>query len=169
VGLSAAAAVIVAVVLGFTALGLNTSNNSKSATSSSGARAESAVPAPSAIAGVTITASGMNYTASNLSTFEAHSPNAISGGLPAAPDTGTKAAQPTFDLQRLHSTSELSACLTAVTAAHGGTVTAVDFARYNGQSALIVTLTDPGLRVAAGPNCGLPNSGADELASAPVR
>lgn len=188
-GLSAAAAVIVAVVFGLGALGLNLSGGSRSSSTSEGARPNSAEGGASAALGsVIVTSSGANYTQDNLGK-QPIKPNAITtfGGSKAANSQSSpdRSAAPgpmsasggritpdlasTSPLQRLTYPANLSACLTAIEAVHGGTVTTVDYARYEGGPALVATLVSPGLRVAVGPDCGLPSSGAAELATAPTR
>jgi hypothetical protein len=168
VGVSAAAAVIIAVVFGLSALGLNLGGSSKSSSSSTSAVA----PQDAGSAALPpITSSGANYTKANLGE-KAGKPLALS------PNSGTKAtgsqsgapaigADPAF--RRFTSAPDLANCLAAVTTAHGGHATAVDYARYEGQAALIITLTNPDLRVAVGPACGLPSSGPDQLGMAFTR
>ncbi|MGC4894275.1 hypothetical protein [Micromonospora sp. DT31] len=70
-------------------------------------------------------------------------------------------------VDRLTRPETLAACLTAVGAEHGATpltVDLVDFARFQGVPALVVTFVDAGgARWAwvSGPECGVPGSGAD--------
>ncbi|WP_349879767.1 hypothetical protein ABIH81_08355 [Micromonospora sp. HUAS YX12] len=70
-------------------------------------------------------------------------------------------------LERLTRPETLAACLTAIGAEHGGgllTVTMVDYARFQGAPALVVTFADAGgarWGWASGPECGVPGSGAD--------
>jgi hypothetical protein len=138
------------------------------------------------VTNVSITASGQDYRADSLGAL-LRTPAAISplggtrpGGVKATqPAQGTQPPRPTLtepqiraiapELARLADHAALSDCLAAVTAIHGGVVTAADFARYAGQPAVILTLEAPNLRVAVGAACGLPNAGADELASAATR
>lgn len=187
-GLSAAAAVIVAVVFGLGALGLNLGGGSSSSSTSKGVRPNSAEGGASAALGaVIVTSSGTNYTQDNLGK-QPIKPNAITtfGGSKAANSQSSpnRSAAPgpmsasgritpdlalTSPLQRLTYPANLSACLTAIEAVHGGTVTTVDYARYEGGPALVATVVSPDLRVAVGPDCGLPSSGAAELATAPTR
>jgi hypothetical protein len=186
---AAAAAVIVAVVFGLGALGLNLGGGSSSSSTSEGVRPDSAEGGASAALGaVIVTSSGTNYTQDNLGK-QPIKPNAITtfGGSKAANSQSSpdRSAAPgpmsasggritpdlalTSPLQRLTYPANLSACLTAIETVHGGTVTTVDYARYEGGPALVATLVSPGLRVAVGPDCGLPSSGAAELATAPTR
>ncbi|MFI6129927.1 hypothetical protein [Micromonospora sp. NPDC051141] len=70
-------------------------------------------------------------------------------------------------LDRLARPEALAACLTAIGAEHGAaplTVELVDYARFQGSPALVVTFSDAGgARWAwvSGPECGVPGSGAD--------
>ncbi|MFJ5540306.1 hypothetical protein [Micromonospora chalcea] len=70
-------------------------------------------------------------------------------------------------LDRLARPETLAACLTAIGAEHGDTpltVSMIDYARYQGAPALVVTFADAtGARWgwASGPECGVPGSGAD--------
>ncbi|MGW4291444.1 hypothetical protein ACWEH1_00075 [Micromonospora chersina] len=72
-----------------------------------------------------------------------------------------------FGLERLARPEALAACLSEVGAEHGAgplTVDLVDYARFQGRPALVVTFTDAGgARWAwvSGPECGVPGSGAD--------
>ncbi|MGW9197896.1 hypothetical protein [Micromonospora chersina] len=72
-----------------------------------------------------------------------------------------------FGLERLARPEALAACLSEVGAEHGAgplTVDLVDYARFRGSPALVVTFTDAGgARWAwvSGPECGVPGSGAD--------
>jgi hypothetical protein len=63
----------------------------------------------------------------------------------------------------------LQSCLNAIMATYPGTVTVVDFARFEGQPAVVVVLRDVqgSTVVAAGAECG--QSGADELASVRIQ
>lgn len=179
VRLSAAAAGVVVLVFGFGVLGLHLSDGSRSASTSS-ARAPDAGPATPELTNVSITASGLDYRANDLGS-PPRTPAAIStfGGVRPGSTEATQGTQPMLagprlgpvapELGRLAGRAALSNCLAAVTAIHGGVVTAVDFARYAGQPAAIITLKTPDLRVAVGATCGLPNAGADELASASTR
>ncbi|RBJ08563.1 hypothetical protein DRA43_06505, partial [Micromonospora provocatoris] len=70
-------------------------------------------------------------------------------------------------LDRLTRPETLAACLTAIGAEHGSgplTVNMVDYARFQGVPALVVTFADAdGARWGwvSGPECGVPGSGAD--------
>ncbi|MCZ7440658.1 hypothetical protein O7598_30010 [Micromonospora sp. WMMC241] len=68
---------------------------------------------------------------------------------------------------RLDRPEALAACLTAIGAEHGATpltVDLVDYARFQGAPALVVTFSDAGgsrWGWVSGPECGVPGSGAD--------
>ncbi|MFI2708653.1 hypothetical protein ACH495_00770 [Micromonospora sp. NPDC018662] len=70
-------------------------------------------------------------------------------------------------LERLARPEALAACLTAIGAEHGTaplTVDLVDYARFQGSPALVVTFSDAGgarWGWVSGPECGVPGSGAD--------
>jgi hypothetical protein len=71
-------------------------------------------------------------------------------------------------LSRLTDPAQLRACLDDIVAGQGGRVSQVDYARYQGNPALIVSLVGGRVSVvAAGPDCGLPSAGAAIIASAP--
>ncbi|HWB35470.1 MAG TPA: hypothetical protein VHA75_05525, partial [Rugosimonospora sp.] len=74
-------------------------------------------------------------------------------------------------LARLNDPAALDTCLAAVVAAHPGTVEIVEYARFEGSPALIVLVADAaGTRtVVAGPDCGLPGRGDDEVYVTPAR
>ena len=68
-------------------------------------------------------------------------------------------------LARLEDPQALRDCLGAIVTAHGGTASAVDYARFQGRPALIVILAtgDRHRIVVAGPACGI--NGPAELYS----
>lgn len=128
--------------------------------------------------------SGTDYDAASLSTAVGLIGTAASAvpsaGWPAplgptagktglAPQDAPQAGRTTIptELARLTDPAALDACLDAVAAEHAaGTaaVQVVDFAAYEGSPSLVVLFADAGgARWAwvAGPNCGLPGSGAD--------
>lgn len=168
--LSAAAAVIVAMCFGLGSFALRAGDSDKDSTAQSGASVTQKAPAAE-LSGVAITRSGANYTKANLGS-DVHAPAAVGT---RGPSEGMSAPQPAPaasvdpDLARLSGRGALSACLSAIVALHAGAAVAVDFARYDSRPALIITLANPSLRVAVGGDCGLPNSGADELAAAATR
>ncbi|WP_229399079.1 hypothetical protein [Micromonospora okii] len=107
-------------------------------------------------------------------------PQALAGDVPPRRVAGTPGsawAPPEADegarlpavggLDRLTGPDALAGCLTAVSAEHRAgplTVDLVDYARFQGDPALVVRFLDPsGARWAwvSGPECGVPGSGAD--------
>lgn len=78
------------------------------------------------------------------------------------------------ELSRLTAPDALSACLAAVRAAHGGTVTLVDYARFADRPALVVVLSGSrtggsgGWIVVVGPACGAVPGDADQRYSGPA-
>jgi hypothetical protein len=136
-------------------------------------KAGSAVNAPAAepnrlpqdfASGVTILHTGTDYTASTLTVG---APASLPGASPQPPGIGpahTDAGQGPTELGPLSDAGSLPSCLMAITTAHPGRVTAIDYARYQGQPALIVWLADPAAAVAVGSRCGQPGAGDDERA-----
>lgn len=111
---------------------------------------------PSVRAQVSLWASGTDYRAETLADF----PNVR---LPAlAPGSPDLLASP---LPALANESSFQACLAAVETRYAGQVTAADFARYEGQPALILLIQGPQgpLVVAVGDDCG--RAGLDEKAA----
>jgi hypothetical protein len=114
-------------------------------------------------------ASGTDYTAGTLPTaagpLAGQPTRATKAGPAAAPDGGRLAAP--GGLQRLTDRTALTACLDAVAGEHAGgpvTVQLVDYASFDGSPALVILFTDrSSVRWAwvAGPECGVPGSGAD--------
>ena len=98
---------------------------------------------------VPVSVSGRNYTRADLTT-ELRQP-----GQATDESAGTLAAPPAR-LERLMSPDALSGCLSAVTRAYPGEVARVDFARFEGDPALIITIRqqpDGERIVVAGPDC----------------
>jgi hypothetical protein len=109
--------------------------------------------------GVAVTASGTDYAQLTYAGFSSGQP--VHGRTPdSRPGPQTTSAA----LDRLIAPDALATCLSDVETAVGGTPTSVDFARYQGRPALIVSIPSRRLVVAVGADCGLPGSGADELA-----
>jgi hypothetical protein len=162
-GAAAAVAVLAAGLAGLTAL-----NDRITSSSGSASRPDSAVAGknPALVphhGGVPTAVSGTDYT---------HDTLAGAGVPPIAPAFGGGQAQATADvpaaLARLAAPDGLTGCLAAITAIEGGQATGADFARYQGQPALIVALTGGSARVVAvGADCGLAGRGAALLDSAP--
>lgn len=155
-GVVAAAALVVG---GIAALGGGAMNGTTSKDSSG-----LGVAAPASGQSLAIQHSNANYTAATLP----YTGFALGSGAAGqqAPE-----AQDAERLSRLEDPAALVGCLTAVTGAHPGTVTLVQYARFEGSPALIVVLTTAnGTRtVVAGPDCGLPGSGDDEVFVTPER
>jgi hypothetical protein len=88
--------------------------------------------------------------------------SAASGPQPGSPDFGQSGnALRASELARLGPGAGLDSCITAVASRHGGQVTVVDYARFEGQAALVLVLVGaaetPGRRlvIVVGPNCGV--------------
>lgn len=113
---------------------------------------------------VWVSASGQDYTAATLGS-NTHRPTSVTT-FGSDSESGGRPLQVPEDLSRLTAVSALQECLAAITATYGGTPTAVDYATYNGQPALIVTISSPNLVVAVADQCGLPGAGAAGIASA---
>lgn len=109
---------------------------------------------------------GKGTSVSGADSAEAAGPG--SGARPGAGAAGTplqSPAQVPAGLERLSGQSALAACLAAVAAPHPGSVTAVDFASFRGNPALVLVVesTGPGRTVVVvGPACGAAGAGADE-------
>jgi hypothetical protein len=78
------------------------------------------------------------------------------------------------ELRRLTGATGRDACLAAILAEYGGTVTLVDYARFEGRPALVVLLDGAKGRstpwvVVVGPSCGTGGAIADELFNGPAR
>jgi hypothetical protein len=117
---------------------------------------------PNAGAGaIPTTATGTDYTHGSLTLAEAEPASSAAKGaqaqsVPNLPD----------GLARLADPAGLNGCLAAITAVEGGRPVSVDYARYEGQPALIVVLSGGSARVvAAGADCGLAGEGAALLDS----
>ncbi|MBO4204503.1 hypothetical protein [Micromonospora echinofusca] len=127
-------------------------------------------------------ASGTDYTPQSLTAIRPGTDGPVAGPGPskgAGPSTGagpSVANSPDsvdgrtrypVGLARLAGPAALGRCLDEIAGEHGQaavTVTFVDYASFNGEPALVVQLTDgPGERWVwvAGPECGVPGSGAD--------
>ncbi|GAB2938917.1 hypothetical protein GCM10027280_28950 [Micromonospora polyrhachis] len=131
--------------------------------------------APVDAAAMTSTSSGTNYAASTLADRVAalsgqriNTTETDSGEQPNGTPEQSRAAG-AYGLERLSDRGALTGCLDAVARAHGGagtlTVDIVDYAKFEGSPALVISFTDQaGTRWAwaVGPECGLPNVGTDE-------
>jgi hypothetical protein len=109
--------------------------------------------------------SGTDWTPQALADGGASPRRAAEAPGSAEADTGRLSAG--ADLGRLTGRDALAGCLTAVSAEHGAgplTVDLIDYARFQGEPALVVRFLDAsGARWAwvSGPECGVPGSGAD--------
>jgi hypothetical protein len=194
--LVAAAAVVIAVVLGLQVLpGLDSASDDAGSTSGGadlfgeeGERPAGAPAAPEAARASALpdrpvrrfVASGADYRRDSLPLLTQSTPRAAAdppGASKAArdADAGVTAAEVPLALRRLIAPAELSACLSAVGAAHPRPATdvdLVDYAAFEGSPALIVRFTDSaGERwvYAAGPDCGRAGVGADTRYRSRVR
>jgi len=121
-------------------------------------------------------ASGSNYSAADLTALAVD--KSRSTGMPpgAAADATVSpqwnAALVPPALSGLVDLRTRSECLQRLTAAYGGFVDTVDFARFEGEPALVVMLVDAAARptrvVVAGPRCAQPTTGGDVRRSVPV-
>lgn len=179
---TAVAAAAAAVVGGLAAL---TNGNNFSGSASSKSMADQAAPqaAQGFAAAPPTRSSGTNYTRATLGGPQA---SGKAAGAATIPEPSAQAAAPSVrgnaqgqegthdnaggpaELSRLTDPAALRGCLDAITAVEGGRPVGVDYARYEGAPALIVTLVGGRVTaVAAGADCGLAGSGAALLASAP--
>lgn len=162
----AATAAVAAGVAVFGGVVVLSNGPSHVATSSNGAN----VYAPDArsaaglgAAGPAVRNSGTDYTRQNLSgVLNQNNESVPSRPGPIGPALGTAE---TGGLDRLAAPDALRQCLAAIVDQHGGVPTVVDYARFEGQPALVVVLEGGGSRrvVAVGAACGA--GGADELYS----
>ncbi|MDO3705553.1 hypothetical protein Q3W71_28180 [Micromonospora sp. C28SCA-DRY-2] len=111
--------------------------------------------------------SGTDYTPETLGGLSTLKAVPFGSGAPARVDAeGGRMAAP-GGLDRLADQAALTACLGDIGTEHGAgplVVEVVDYARFQGQPALVVRFTDnSGARWAwvSGPECGVPGSGAD--------
>ncbi|MGI5524660.1 hypothetical protein ACQEUX_27505 [Micromonospora sp. CA-259024] len=181
------AAVTIAVVA--VALGLNQLPTSVSDTADSARTLNQPASAPeggAAVGAVRTTGpalnSGTNYTPQTLGSAT-QSEQAHSRGTSNTP--GTKSGvdaegerRPSPDgldqLARLTDEAALTTCLADVAAEHGSgplVVELIDYARFQGEQALVIRFTDAagaGWAWVSGPECGVPGSGSDSRYSARV-
>ncbi|WP_433127932.1 hypothetical protein ACQPWW_34355 [Micromonospora sp. CA-240977] len=185
--MAAAAMAVVAVTLGLTQLSMRAGDESGTSAMDRPASApkDAAAPAAARTTGPTLR-SGTDYTPQTLGDAPVadrrttSSPGRASGDAPGSqPGVGTEQERlPSPDgrdqLARLTTEAALSACLADVAAEHGSAplaVEVIDYARFQGEQALIIRFTDAtGARWAwvSGPECGVPGSGADSRYSARV-
>ncbi|GAA2351331.1 hypothetical protein Cme02nite_24710 [Catellatospora methionotrophica] len=115
--------------------------------------------------GVPVTSSGTDYRREMLSSAAAQSYKSTPSQSASSGDNTMSA---TTDLNRLTDSDDaLTICLAAIRTALPGTITAADFARFEGHPALVVTIDTPagGWWFVAGQQCGV--NGADELFRTP--
>ncbi|HZN74855.1 MAG TPA: hypothetical protein VFC00_24740 [Micromonosporaceae bacterium] len=180
-----AAAVVAFGGFGVTVLADVFSTRSEEATTASGAVAPAqrgadalgggepaAPPAAAENAPPRFTASGTNYWPTDVAPGPAMQYDSASPGF-ASGRTDLKSSQVPPPLRRLSEDPvAINICLRQVASAYGGRPSLVDFARFQNEPALIITLVDPAGRpfrmVVAGPDCGLPERGADVRYTTPV-
>jgi len=157
----AAAAAVAAIFGGLLALQPQATNNA-----TSGSRAAAPAPAaPSLYANAgsaTVLHSGTDYSAQNLPGADGKTLPSGRTGADTPPRPDAQNAAPDGDLSRLNDQRALSACLAAIVSAYGGTPSVVDYAKFNGQPALVVTLVGPDGRriVVVRPECGIAGAAA---------
>ncbi|RQX00724.1 hypothetical protein [Micromonospora inaquosa] len=182
---AAAAIAVIAVALGLNQFSMRASDDSSGTTA-----LNRPASAPEGVAGsgtVRTTGpalhSGTNYTPQTLG--DAYGPNAPAasratgntpGGQPQVDAEGDRRPSPdgSDQLARLTDEVALTSCLAGVAAEHGSAplvVEVIDYARFQGDQALIIHFTDAtGARWAwvSGPECGVPGSGSDSRYSSRV-
>ncbi|MGC4744923.1 hypothetical protein ACLQ28_04560 [Micromonospora sp. DT201] len=187
VPVAAAAIAVVAVALGLNQLSMNAADTAGSALN----HPVNAPEVAGAAAGAVRTTgpalhSGTNYTPQTLD--DAQGVDAQSRPAPSRATSDTRGTPPEVaaeedrrpspdgldQLARLTDEAGLTACLADVAAEHGSAplvVEVIDYARFQGEQALIIRFTDAsGARWAwvSGPECGVPGSASDSRYSARV-
>ncbi|MGC4865869.1 hypothetical protein ACLQ3B_10610 [Micromonospora sp. DT53] len=185
---AAAAIAVIAVALGLNQLSMGASDDSggTNAMNRPASAPEDAAGAAAFRTTGPALRSGTNYTPQTLG--NAYGPDAHSAPVTSRATGETTGGQPEVDaeggrrpspdgsdqLARLTDETALTTCLAGVAAEHGSAplvVEAVDYARFQGDQALVIHFTDTtGARWAwvSGPECGVPGSGADSRYSARV-
>jgi negative regulator of sigma E activity len=163
---------VAAAAVAFAGFGVNALLTSPSAEDSSAGMtsAENAPMADSAAAAGEVTRSGIDYTERTLAQATATQLRSAGGSA----DSPQVSSGQEFASPRLETPDAVAACLQEITRVNGGGVISVefmDYARFNGDPALIVRFfAANGTWVwAVGPDCGTPGAGADELERVPVR
>ncbi|MEU8180553.1 hypothetical protein AB0B85_25115 [Micromonospora sp. NPDC049044] len=184
---AAAAIAVVAVALGLNQLSMRAGDDTAGTSAMerpANAPAGAAAPAAARTTGPALR-SGTNYTPQTLGNAvdvdgeTLASPGRATGDAAGSPpELGTGERRPSPDgsdqLARLTTDAALSTCLADVAAEHGSaplTVEMIDYARFQGEQALVIRFTDAtGSRWAwvSGPECGVPGSGSDSRYSARV-
>ncbi|MEV4275606.1 hypothetical protein [Actinoplanes xinjiangensis] len=165
---------VAAAVVAFAGFGVNAFLASGAEdTASRAVDSEAAPMAAGPAAGREVSRSGTDYTASTLTSVGQQLRNAPSSADGPQTASGTE-LQEASGLDRLTMPDAVAACLQEITRVNGGGVISVeflDYARFNGDPALIVRFSAAdGIWVwAVGPECGTPGAGADELERVPVR
>jgi negative regulator of sigma E activity len=160
VGTAAAAAVVVAGIGGVTVLTKVLSQNRSSTSAGQGTTGSAARPNGPDLYGAPLPTrenTGADYTPQTLRSL-------LTASARAPMKAGRSGEGEPAELNRLTDPGALNACLNAIVARHGGRPTVVDYARYQGQPALIVALSGTRI-VVSGPDCGLPGMGAAEIYS----
>lgn len=185
--MAAAAMAVVAVALGLNQLSMRAGDESGTSAMDRPASAPEDAAAPAAARTTSPTLrSGTDYTPQTLGNAPGadrqttSSPGRASGAAPGSqPGVGTEEERRSSpdgldQLARLTTEAALSTCLADVAAEHGSAplaVEVIDYARFQGEQALIIRFTDTtGARWAwvSGPECGVPGSGSDSRYSARV-
>ncbi len=178
-GIAAAAATVVAVVGG---IAFNTSLTRSETASPTMAEADgpagrdaSTAPAPALSAqagadpgiagGTRILTSGTDYRLDTLSQLAAQAPPAGQYDSKTAESPQYTAGEAPGGLATLSTPAGLADCLRAVAASHPGAVVLLDYARFEGQPALMIVLrqAQSSMIIVVGPNCGA--AGSDEKAA----
>ncbi|MFG1867918.1 hypothetical protein [Micromonospora arborensis] len=182
---AAAAIAVVAVALGLNQLSRNAADTAGSALNHSVSAPEVAAGAAARTTGPALR-SGTDYTPQTLG--DAQGADAQSRPAPSRATSSTPDTQPRVDaeedrrqspdgldqLARLTTEAALTTCLADVAAEHGSAplvVEVIDYARFQGEQALVIRFTDATeARWAwvSGPECGVPGSGSDSRYSARV-
>nr|WP_204342737.1 hypothetical protein [Micromonospora terminaliae] len=165
-----AAASVTAVGFGVSHLVGTGAGRMTAATDNAGSRADGGA-APMAAAPFQTTGparqSGIDYTPDSLSRVGVAGPSTLESGKASSAEGDGRRLSEAFGLDRLARPEALAACLSEIGAEHHSgplAVDLVDYARFQGSPALVVTFTDAGgTRWAwvSGPECGVPGSGAD--------
>jgi hypothetical protein len=111
-----------------------------------------------------VIASGRDYSPGNLDSLNGVAASPFSLDQRSASGPGVQEVPPAVrapaGLERLLEPRQRARCLDAITREYGGTVSLVDYARYEGSPALVVALSgtrlapDKRLVVVVGPTCG---------------
>jgi hypothetical protein len=184
IGLATAAAVLICGGLGVSVFVSGQDNRKDAVTSSAdggnGEAAPQSAPSPgsggsrtSTRSDAALVASGQDYGPGTVGQLaKAAPPAAALAGEGSGNADASKSVKPEdvpAELRRLRDPVARAACLNAVVGEYGGQVALVDYARFEGQPALVVivdgTRLGAGKRlvIAVGPDCGIGGAIADEL------